>query len=41
MNFDFNFRTAVHDCIDFENMALVQDFRMNLINYLDEIYFES
>lgn len=23
MNFDFNYRTAIHDCMDFENMALV------------------
>lgn len=41
MNFDLNYRTAIHDCMDFENMALVQDFRTSLISYLEEIYFDS
>lgn len=41
MNFDFNYRTAIHDCLDFENMALVQDYRTTLIQYIEDIYFES
>jgi hypothetical protein len=41
MCYDFNYRTAIHDCLDFENMALVQDFRTNCIQYLEEIYFDS
>lgn len=31
MCYDFNYRTAIHDCLDFENMALVQDYRTTLI----------
>jgi sugar/nucleoside kinase (ribokinase family) len=41
MNFDFNYRTCIHDCLDFENIALVQDYRTTLIQYMEEIFFDS
>lgn len=39
--FDFSYRTAIHDCLDFDNPTLVVDYRQTLVQYLDEIYFES
>jgi hypothetical protein len=39
--FDFTYRTAIHDSLDFDNPTLVVDYRQTLISYLDEIYFES
>jgi hypothetical protein len=41
INFDFSYRTAVHDCLDFENPTLVVDYRSTILQYLEEIYFDS
>ena len=41
MCYDFNFRTAIHDCLDFRDRDQVQDYRSCLIHYLQNIYFDS
>jgi hypothetical protein len=37
--FDFNYRTAIHDCLDFDNPTLVIDYRKALIHYIEDLYF--
>ena len=41
MHFDLSYRTSIHDCLDFLNPYIVQEYRSRMISYLEEIYFES
>ena len=41
MAFDFNHRTAIHDCIDFTQLVTPSKYREILIRFAIENYFES
>lgn len=41
MSYDFNHRTAIHDCMDFKQLATPSKYRAILIRLAMDCYFES